>query len=139
MKFHHILTVTGLVYYMFKKSKQFYIVYAIGLTEFTNPFLQARWFLKHYGMREGTTFKIIESLLIVMFFAIRIVVLTIYLYDAFTSKEMDFHPDDLIFSALGLSCIDYYYFLNFTILFFLQVFLLDTLYRFKCLTISFIK
>lgn len=40
MKFHHMLTVTGLFYFSFKASKQFYIVYALGLTEITNPFLQ---------------------------------------------------------------------------------------------------
>lgn len=102
MLFHHILTVTGLVYYSFKVSKQFYIVYALGLTEITNPFLQFRWFLKHHGMREGLLFKAVESILIALFFAIRVLVLSYYTYLGFTSREMDFDKQDLTFTTLGL-------------------------------------
>ena len=43
MKFHHVVTVTGLFYYSFKLKQQYVILYAIGLTEITNPFLQVRW------------------------------------------------------------------------------------------------
>lgn len=101
MIFHHILTVTGLFYYSFKLSKQFYIVYSLGLTEITNPFLQLRWFLKHHGMREGLLFRIVETVLIIMFFIVRAVVLSYYAFLAFVDKEMDFNVDDLIFTSLG--------------------------------------
>lgn len=103
MKFHHILTVTGLFYYSFKIVKQFYIVYSLGLTEITNPFLQFRWFLKHHGMREGLLFRIVEAVLIVMFFIIRVVVLSYYALLAFVDKEMDFNVDDLAFTTLGVA------------------------------------
>jgi TLC domain len=103
MKFHHLLTVTGLFYYSFKISKQYYIVYSIGLTEITNPFLQVRWFLKHHGLREGILFKIVETLLIAMFFIMRVLVLSYYLYEAYTNEVHNFGTDDLIFSTLGVA------------------------------------
>lgn len=102
MLFHHVLTVVGLFYYSFKLSRQFFIVYALGLTEITNPFLQIRWFLKHHGMRESLLFKIIEVKLIILFFVIRVVVLSYYLYEAFFNKELDFNVDDLSFISLGV-------------------------------------
>lgn len=101
MKFHHILTVTGLFYYSFKISKQFFIVYAIGLTEITNPLLQVRWFLKQHGLRNSIAFKIIEPLFITMFFSIRVFVLSYYLYEAHFNKELEFDIPDRIFTTLG--------------------------------------
>lgn len=101
MKFHHILTVTGLFYYSFKISKQYFIVYALGLTEITNPLLQVRWFLKHHGMREGFAFKLVESILILLFFVIRVIVLSYYLLQGYIDKDLDFTVDDLIFTTLG--------------------------------------
>jgi hypothetical protein len=101
MKFHHVLTVTGLFYYSFKISKQYFIVYAIGLTEITNPLLQVRWFLKHHGLRDGIAFKIIEPLFIMMFFFIRVFVLSYYLYEAWFNKSLEFDAADLTFTTLG--------------------------------------
>lgn len=106
MLFHHLLTCTGLVYYSFKFSKQYYIVYALGLTELTNPFLQVRYFLKHHGMREGLIFKFVENMLILLFYLIRVAVLTYYTYLGYTSVEMDFDKVDLTFTTLGL-CTGY--------------------------------
>ena len=103
MLFHHVLTVIGLFYYSFKISKQFFIVYALGLTEITNPFLQVRWFLKHHGMRDGILFKIIEPCLIILFFVIRVLVLSYYLYEAWFNKELNFNADDLAFITLGVA------------------------------------
>lgn len=101
MKFHHILTVTGLFYYSFKISKQYYIVFALGLTEVTNPFVQIRWFLKHHGKREGLLFKTVEMILIFMFFSIRVVVISIYSYQSWTNDAFGFTADDLSFITLG--------------------------------------
>jgi TLC domain len=106
MKFHHILTCTGLFYYSFKISKQFFIVYAIGLTEITNPLLQIRWFLKHHGLREGIAFRIVEPLFIGMFFFIRVFVLSYYLYEAWFNKDLKFDGQDLTFTTLG-ACTGY--------------------------------
>lgn len=106
MKFHHILTVTGLFYYSFKVSKQFFIVYAIGLTEITNPLLQVRWFLKYHGHRESLAFKIIEPLFIALFFFIRVFLLSYYLYEAYFNKELAFDRIDLTFTTLG-ACTGY--------------------------------
>lgn len=103
MLFHHFLTVIGLFYYSFKISKQYFIVYALGLTEITNPFLQIRWFLKHHGLREGILFKIIEGVLIALFFCVRCLILSYYLYEAWFNKELDFNADDLTFITLGVA------------------------------------
>lgn len=101
MMFHHVLTVVGLLYYSFKISKQYYIVYALGLTEITNPLLQLRWALKYHNKRDGLLFRVIEMLFIVMFFSIRLIVLSIYLYQGWFRKELGFTTDDLIFTTLG--------------------------------------
>ncbi|CRL02776.1 CLUMA_CG015825, isoform A [Clunio marinus] len=101
MYFHHILTVTGLFYYLFKLEKQYFIVYAIGLTEFTNPLLQTRWFLKHYDMRDTWTFKIVEYLFFISFYAIRLIVLSYYSYEGWFNESLGFTTDDLIFTTLG--------------------------------------
>ena len=102
MIFHHLLTVTGLVYFSFKISKQYFIVYALGLTEITNPFLQVRWFLKHHGMREGLTFRIVETILITLFFSMRVVVLSYYTYRGYFDESLNFDKQDLGFTTLGL-------------------------------------
>ena len=47
-------------------------------------------------------FKITEAMLIILFFTIRVVVLSFYGYQAFTNKSLGFETDDLIFIALGL-------------------------------------
>lgn len=102
VKFHHIVTVTGLMYYSFKLSQQYVIVYAIGLTEFTNPFLQLRFYLKYHGMRDTVLFKIVEGIFIVLFFFIRIFVFTYYAYLGWTVESLGFTNDDLFFITLGL-------------------------------------
>lgn len=102
VKFHHIVTCSGLIYYSFKLSQQYTIVYALGLTEFTNPFLQTRWYLKYHNMRDGLTFKIIEGVFIVCFFYLRIFVFSYYAFLAWTKPELNFGPDDLFFITLGL-------------------------------------
>lgn len=103
MKFHHIVTVTGLMYYSFKFSQQFVIVYALGLTEFTNPLLQVRWYLKYHGMRDTLIFKIVERTFIFLFFYIRVFVFSYYAYLSWTASEkFGFTGDDLFFITLGL-------------------------------------
>lgn len=102
VKFHHVVTCSGLIYYSFKFSQQYVIVYAIGLTEFTNPLLQTRWYLKYHNMRDGWVFRIIETVFIILFFYLRTFVFSYYYYLGWTSKELNFTADDLIFITLGL-------------------------------------
>ncbi|KAG5674448.1 hypothetical protein PVAND_004418 [Polypedilum vanderplanki] len=102
MKFHHIVTVTGLMYYSFKFSQQYVILYSLGLTEFTNPLLQIRWYLKHHGLRDTLLFKIVEALFILAFFSIRVFVFSYYAYIGWTDPKYGFTGDDLFFITLGL-------------------------------------
>lgn len=99
---HHLLTVTGLFYYSFKLSKQFIIVFAIGLTEISNPLLQVRWFLKYHGMREGIIFSIVETVFITIFLGMRVFILSYYCYRAWFDVSLGFTADDLTFTTLGL-------------------------------------
>lgn len=102
VKFHHVVTCAGLIYYSFKLEHQYINIYALGLTEFTNPFLQTRWYLKYHGMRDSLAFKIIEGAFILCFFYIRIFVFTYYAYISWTSPKFNFTADDLFFITLGL-------------------------------------
>lgn len=106
MKFHHMLTVTGLFYFSFKITKHYYNVFALFLTELTNPLLQVRWFLKHHGMRDSIAFKIIEPFFITSFFAIRVVVLSYYLYRSWADASLEMDKIDLSFITLG-ACTGY--------------------------------
>lgn len=102
MMFHHMLTVTGLFYYSFKINKQYFIVFAIGLTEISNPLLQLRWFLKYHDKRHGLVFKIVEAVFITIFLSMRVIILSWYCYRAWFDKSLDFNGDDLTFTTLGL-------------------------------------
>jgi hypothetical protein len=102
MKFHHIVTVTGLIYFSFKLTQHYYILFALGITEVTNPLLQIRWYLKYHEMRDSLTFKIIESVFIIAFFYIRVFVCSYYAYLAWTVPKYNFTGDDLFFITLGL-------------------------------------
>lgn len=103
MKFHHIVTVTGLLYYSFKFSRQSVILYSLGLTEFTNPLLQVRWYLKYHEMRDTMIFKIVETVFIFSFFFIRMFVFSYYAYLGWTEPKYGFTSDDLFFITLGLT------------------------------------
>ncbi len=102
VKLHHVVCCTGLIYYSFKLSRQYTIVYAIGMTEFTNPILQVRWYLKHHNMRHKLAFKIIEVLFVLSFSYVRVFVFTYYAYKSWTSTVYNFTYDDLFFLTLGL-------------------------------------
>lgn len=99
--FHHVVSVTGLLYYSFKIPMQPYVVYALGLAEVTNPLLQLRWFLKYYNKRDGLLFKVIEVPFMSMFLFIRVIVLSVHLYQVSYYEAFDFTADDLIFATLG--------------------------------------
>lgn len=102
MKFHHIVTVTGLIYYSFKLTQHYYILFALGITEMTNPLLQIRWYLKYHGMRDTINFKIVEGLFILSFFFIRVFVCSYFTYLVWTQPKYNFGSDDLFFITLGL-------------------------------------
>jgi hypothetical protein len=102
MKFHHIVTVTGLIYFSFKLTQHYYILFALGITEITNPLLQIRWYLKFHGMRDSLAFKIIESIFIIAFFFTRVFVCSYYTYLSWTEPKYNFTGDDLFFITLGL-------------------------------------
>lgn len=102
MKFHHIVTVTGLIYYSFKMKQLYYILFALGITEMTNPLLQIRWYLKYHEMRDTFAFKIVEVLFILAFFFVRLFLCSYYAYLAWTVPKYNFTGDDLFFITLGL-------------------------------------
>lgn len=101
MKFHHILTVTGLWYFSFKISKHYYNIFGLFLSEVTNPMLQIRWFLKHHGMRSGLAFKFVEATFILSFFIIRVFIMSHYLYRSWTDNTLGMDGYDLTFISLG--------------------------------------
>ena len=100
MIFHHTLTVVGLIYYNFKVSQQFVIVYSLGITEITNPCLQLRWYLKYHGKRDKLFFRIVEIIYITLFTIIRLFVVSYYVIVMYQLPDL-FQTDDLIFVTLG--------------------------------------
>lgn len=101
MKFHHILTVTGLFYFSFKVCRHVNNIFALFLSELTNPLLQVRWFLKHHGLRSGLAFKIVEVTFILSFFLIRVFIMSYYLYRSWLDPSLGMDGADLTFITLG--------------------------------------
>jgi hypothetical protein len=70
--------------------------------EFTNPFIQLRWYLTFHEKTKELLFKIVDRTFIILFFYIRIFLLTYYTFLIWTKPELNFTADDYLFSTLGL-------------------------------------
>lgn len=71
---HHVLSILGLMYVMRYNIYGCESTAILGASEFTNPLLQIRWFLKQSGKYTGNPALLIDLSFVFFFFAARVVV-----------------------------------------------------------------
>ncbi|KAG5866432.1 hypothetical protein JTB14_029683 [Gonioctena quinquepunctata] len=76
---HHIYSVCAMSRILFKGYSGALATCALGFMELTNPFLQARWFIRAEGMYPSRLYTVMELIFIIVFTAVRILFGTYYL------------------------------------------------------------
>lgn len=71
---HHVYSCIALTRILFSGTTGGQTTCVLGAMEITNPFLQARWFIRSHGMRETALFGAVEISFMLLFFVLRIVV-----------------------------------------------------------------
>lgn len=74
MLVHHCLSIMGLMYVMRYNIYGCESSAILGASEFTNPLLQSRWFLKQSGKYVGNVALLIDLSFVFFFFGARVVV-----------------------------------------------------------------
>lgn len=88
MMIHHIFSCIALWRLLIKQTSGGIAVCGLTGLELTNPLLQARWFLRTHGYHHTTFFLVTEITFMVLFFIVRIVSGSVYVFLVFThSKE----------------------------------------------------
>ncbi|CAG9818571.1 unnamed protein product [Phaedon cochleariae] len=80
---HHVYSVCALFRMLFKGYSGAQATCALGSMELTNPFLQARWFIRSEGMYPSVLFTSVETTFMIVFIAIRIVLGTYFILSYF--------------------------------------------------------
>ncbi|KAK4886854.1 hypothetical protein RN001_003125 [Aquatica leii] len=70
---HHIYSCIALMRMLFRGTYGHQATCALGVLEATNPLLQARWFIRAYGMQHTPLFICVELIFIALFILIRII------------------------------------------------------------------
>ena len=85
---HHVVSVFGLIYALYQGRYGTELTAVMGASEFTNPLLQLRWFLKESGYYSGKIAVIIDWLFVVSFCVARLGVGTAFHYVCQTSPKL---------------------------------------------------
>ena len=86
---HHVVSIFGFVYVLYQGRYGCELTAVMGASEFTNPILQLRWFMKKTGYYHGIKEQIIDWGFVVLFCGARLVVGTAYHYIVQTSPNAD--------------------------------------------------
>lgn len=76
---HHVYSCFTLARILFQGVAGHQATCGLGAMELTNPFLQARWFIRTYGMHDTPLFVSVEITFMIAFFVVRIFLGTILL------------------------------------------------------------
>ena len=102
MLVHHLLSVLGFIYVLWFDIYGCEITSILGASEYTNPLLQLRWFLKHTGKYTGRTEIFIDWLFLVLFIGARVLMGTALYIRLVLSPRMDVFPK---ISGGGMHCV----------------------------------
>ena len=86
---HHLVSILGLIYVIYQGKCGSELVAVMGASEFTNPLLQLRWFLKETGYYRGRLEKVIDGLFVSLFWLSRLGVGSMFHYVCQTSPKLD--------------------------------------------------
>lgn len=77
---HHLCSIVALWVMLRKETSGGQATCCLGALEITNPFLQARWFVRTFGHHKTPLFNSVEIVYVTLFLFIRIVLGTYYLF-----------------------------------------------------------
>lgn len=89
MLLHHLLSVLGLVYVLWFNIYGCEITSILGASEFTNPLLQLRWFMKRAGKYTGKAEILIDCAFFFFFISARVIVGTALYLRLLLSPRME--------------------------------------------------
>lgn len=87
---HHIVSIFSLGYALKQGRFGSELTAVLGASEFTNPILQLRWFLRETGYYKGRIAKCIDTLFVMSFLSARLGVGSVFHYVCQTSPKIDF-------------------------------------------------
>ena len=86
---HHVVSILGLVYALYQGRYGSELTAVMGASEFTNPFLQLRWFMKETGTYTGRKAVILDFLFVTGFIGARLGVGSVFHYICQTSPKIN--------------------------------------------------
>ena len=95
MKAHHAVSIFSFVYALYYNVCGSEITAVIGASEFTNPLLQLRWFVKQKGRLHGCLAVLLDFSLLVAFWSARLIVGTAF------HLKVQLSPDLYLFARIG--------------------------------------
>lgn len=84
---HHLCAIASLYTMLNKDTSGGQTTCSLGALEVTNPFLQARWFVRTYGYHKTPLFHSVEIVYVLTFLFIRIVMGSFYLFVVLTHNN----------------------------------------------------
>lgn len=106
---HHIYCVIFLIRILFKGISGAQTTCGLGAMELTNPFLQARWFLRSEGIYPSLLFLSTETVFLVTYFIVRIVLGTSFMWILIQNPKNDL---EFITFSLIIYVISWIFFVN---------------------------
>lgn len=85
---HHVLSLYGFFHGLLFNLYGCELIAVLGASEFTNPILQYRWFLKQKGHYAGNLAKLIDFSFVLFFFSARVIVGSAFLIWTLASPRM---------------------------------------------------
>lgn len=86
---HHLVSILGLAYSIFQGKAGSELTAVMGASEFTNPLLQMRWFLRESGLYKGRLALIVDSFFVSLFWIARLGVGSVFHFVCQTSPNLD--------------------------------------------------
>ena len=89
MRAHHAVSITSFAYSLYYNSCGSEVIAVIGASEFTNPLLQLRWFVKQKGKLKGNVAAVLDFTFFLAFWMSRLVVGTAFHIKVQTNPNLD--------------------------------------------------
>ena len=86
---HHVVSIVGMVYVLYQDRFGSELTAVTGASEFTNPLLQLRWFMKTSGRYSGKMAVVIDFAFVACFLIARLGVGSAFHYVCQTSPKLD--------------------------------------------------
>ena len=112
---HHLVSILGLTYCLCTGRAGSELTAVMGASEFTNPLLQLRWFLKESGLYKGRMAKIVDLVFVCSFWFCRLGVGTVFHFVCQTSPKLDLFVKlggqafYIISAIFGIQLVIFYY------------------------------